>query len=58
MLNKMKRKKVNTRIKSIERDSPLGKIAGIVKLPDDYDYKKELPEILRKRYLNLEKQEC
>ena len=57
MLNKMKRKKAHTKKISVERDSPLRRIAGIVKLPDNYDYKKELAEILWKRYLSLEKQE-
>ena len=36
-----------------EKYSPLNKIAGIVKLPDDYDYKKELPKILWERYKKL-----
>ena len=47
-------KKINIKRKSIKWDSPLGRIAGIVKLPDNFDYKKELREILWEKYLSIE----
>ena len=50
----MKKKKENPKRKSIKRNSPLGRIAGIVKLPDNFDYKKELREILWEKYLSIE----